>query len=184
LVQIEGSYYAALPAPLHSRVQVRIYAEEIEIRDATGAVLRRHAKADRKGRFVLADADRIFNPSRETARLLEKAAAIGPQSEAMGRRLFAKLGRPGQRALYGLTHLPRRFPRADIETVCARLLQAECISYQAIRQALERCVPAASAPEPVLAQTGQAIRPLAEYQAFWDAHTALPQETPDAHVRS
>ena len=184
LVQVEGSYYAALPAPLHSRVQVRIYAEEIEIRDASGAVLRRHAKADRKGRFVLAAADRIFNPSRETARLLEKAAAIGPQSEAMGRRLFARLGRPGQRALYGLTQLPRRFPRADIEAVCARLLQAECISYQAIRQALERRLTAASAPEPVLTQTGQSIRPLAEYQAFWDAHTALPQEASDADVRS
>jgi transposase len=178
LVQVKGSYYAAVPAPLHSQVQVRIYAHEIEILDPLGRVLRRHAKSDRKGRFVLEEGDRIFNPSRETGRLLAKAAQIGPKTEEMGRLLFATLGRPGQKALYGLTNLARTYPRADIEAVCARFLEAQCFSYRSIRQALERRAAAPPAPTPALTQEGPAIRAIAEYQAFWEAHSqAHPLET-------
>lgn len=184
LVQVEGSYYAALPAPLHSEVKVRIYANEIEILDPLGQLLRRHAKAERKGQFVLDEGDRIFNPSRETARLLAKAAQIGPNTAEMGQLLFARLGRPGQKALYGLTNLPRRYPRADIETVCTRLLEARCISYAAIRKALEHKAAPPPVPAPTaLAQAGPAIRSLEEYQAFWDAQTHRSEEDPRDHVR-
>jgi len=170
LVQVQGSYYAAVPAPLQSRVQVRIYAGEIEILDAFGRVLRRHARAERKGEFVLEAGDRIFNPSRETARLLEKAARIGPRTEEMGRLLFATLGRPGHRALYGLTHLARTYRREDIEAVSARFLEARCYSFRSIRDALKRRAAASAAPEPALTQTGPVVRAIAEYQAFWEAH--------------
>jgi hypothetical protein len=44
-------------------------------------VLRRHAKAARRGQFVLPEQDRLFNPSRETVRLIGKVAKLGPQSE-------------------------------------------------------------------------------------------------------
>ena len=78
LVQVGGSYYAALPAPLYSEVTVRIYEHEIEILDQQGRPVRRHEKSTRKGEFVLAQEDRLFNPSRETARLIAKATKIGP----------------------------------------------------------------------------------------------------------
>ena len=107
---------------------VRIYAHAIEILDRTGHVLRRHEKARRKGAFVLEEGDRLFNPSRETARVLARVEQIGPHTAALGRALFARLGRPGQRALYGLTSLPRTYPRADIEAVCDRLLDAATAS--------------------------------------------------------
>ena len=85
LVQVEGSYYAALPAPLHSEVQVRIYAREIEILDAPGSVLRRHAKATRKGQFVLErEAIASSIPRARPARLLAKAGTIGPKTRAAG----------------------------------------------------------------------------------------------------
>jgi transposase len=168
LVQVEGSYYAALPAPLGSQVQVRIYPREIEILDPLGGVLRRHARADRKGRFVMEEGDRIFNPSRQTARLLEKASQIGPQTEQLARTLFTRLGRPGQKALYGLTNLARTYSRAEIETVCGRFLEAGCVSYQAIKQALERQAAARTPAAPALAQSGPGIRELAEYQSFWE----------------
>ena len=42
-------------------------------------------RVERKGQFVLEEGDRIFNPSRETARLLQKAAKIGPKTEELGR---------------------------------------------------------------------------------------------------
>ena len=174
LVQIEGSYYAALPAPLYSRVTVRIYARDIEILDAQNGVLRRHAKALRKGTFVIPSADRLFNPSRETTRVLARVALIGPQTAALGRALFAQLGRPGNRALYALSMLPRTYARADIEAVCARLLDAECVSYAAVRGALERRILAAPAAAPSLTQSGPGIRALSEYQAFFEQHAAQP----------
>jgi len=64
LVQVEAAYYAALPAALHSAVTVRIYERAIEILDTAGGVLRRHEKSSRKGQFVMAATDRLFNPSR------------------------------------------------------------------------------------------------------------------------
>ncbi len=190
LVQVAGCYYAALPAAPHSVVSVRIYDREIEILDRAGQVLRRHEKSLRKGSFHLEEGDRLFNPSRETARLLTKAQQIGPCTAAFAQELFTRLGRPGQRALYGLTSLTRRHPRADVEAVCDRLLAAECYSYAAVKRALERVEHARtlspSSATPALAQSGPAIRPIAEYQAFWDTlvPTPLPshEETLNAHV--
>lgn len=178
LVQVGGRYYAAQPAPLYSEVVVRIYAQEIEILDARGDVLRRHAKLPRKGLFAIEEGDRIFNPSRETVRLLEKAHRIGPKAEEVARTLFARLGRPGHRALYGLTNLPRTYTCAEIEAVCGRLLEVGCVSYQTIKKALER--QAAAPPAPALAQAGPAIRAIAEYQSFWEAHALAERATEEA----
>ena len=169
LVQIEGAYYAAGEAALASVVTIRVYAHTIEIVDGTGAVLRRHQKALRKGAFVMAESDRLFNLSRHTARVLARAAQIGPQTAALAQVLFARLGRPGQRALYGLASLPRTQARADIEAVCARLLAADCVSHAAIKTALARRAEAAlaAAAEAPLTHAGDGIRPPAEYQTFF-----------------
>jgi transposase len=185
LIQVEGSYYAALPAAPHSEVVVRIFEREIEILDAAAAILRRHEKASRKGSFTIEREDRIFNPSRESARLLAKAERIGPHSAALARELFARLGRPGQRAIYGLASLARHYPCADIEAVCARLIDAQCFSYAALKHALERRAAAAvaTAQTPTLTQSGPHIRALTEYQSFWETHSQThPQEDSDGHV--
>lgn len=174
LVQVNGAYYAALPAPLHTRVTVRIYEREIELLDEEGAVLRRHAKAARRGEFVLPEADRLFNPSRETARLIGKVAKIGPASAQLAREIFARLGRPGQRAIYGLANLPRRHSREDIEAACAKVLTLATPSYQALKRILERRstdARALSAAAPVLLQSGDEIRAIDEYQAFFEQHS-------------
>ena len=181
LVQVEGAYYAALPAPLHSTVIVRLYARGIEILTADHQVLRRHEKAPRKGAFVMADTDRLFNPSRETARVLARVTMIGPHAAAMGRALFRRLGRPGNRALYGLASLVRTYPRADIEAVCERLLAAGCISYTTVKDALARRAAATPAVATRLTQAGPGIRAVAEYQDFWEQHGATVSSTEDAH---
>jgi transposase len=200
LIQVGGSYYAALPAAPHSVVTVRIYDTELELLDLTGAPYRRHRKAAQKGSFTLEDGDRLFNPSRETARLLRKTELIGPRTARFAQELFARHGRPGQRALYGLANLARTYPRADIEAVCDRLLAADCFSYAAVKRALERLTTAQAstgtatastiatatasspssmaAPADPLAQTGSPIRPVTEYQAFWDTHALARPLTP------
>jgi len=181
MVQIEGSYYAAMPAALHSEVTVRVYEREVEILDRAGQVLRRHAKSLRKGAFVMEGQDRIFNPSRETARLLARLEAIGPATAQTGRELFARLGRPGSRAIYGLANLARTYPRADIESVCARLIEAGCLSYAAVKRALERM--AKAAPALPLTQSHPAIRDISEYQTLWEALSQVhPPEDPDGNV--
>jgi len=70
--------------------------------------------------------------------------------------------------------------------VCGRFLDAGCVSYAAIRRALERQAEAAPATAtPALAQEGPAIRAIAEYQSFWEAHAqAQPEEDADGHVRT
>lgn len=180
LVQIEGSYYAALPAGPHSVVTVRVYEREIEILDAAGQILRRHAKSARKGAYVLEDGDRLFNPSRETARLLARLEAIGPSAAKLGREIFARLGRPGNRAIYGLVGLARKHPRADIEAACARLLHAGVFSFAAVRRALDRMAkPAVAVP---LTQSHPAIRDITEYQTHWEALSQVNHEEPDGNV--
>ena len=181
LVQIDSSYYAALPAEPHSEVTVRIYERDIEILDAAGTLLRRHEKSPRKGAFVILGSDRLFNPSRETARLLDRVRKIGPHTAALAQEIFARMGRPGQRAIYGLANLPRTYRRADIEAVCERLHAAQCISYAAVRRALERR--STDAPELPLTQSGPDIRALTEYQTFWETHSQVdPKEDPDGNV--
>jgi transposase len=186
LVQVNGAYYAALPAAPRSMVTVRRYEHAIEILDATGQLLRRHAKLARKGDYALAPADRLFNPSRETGRLLTRAARIGPHAAALAAALFARLGRPGQRALYGLTSLPRHYACADIDAVCAQLVGAEIYSYAAIKRALERRAAAAATAQPAapaVAQAGPHIRALTEYHTFWETHSRTqPLEDHHDHV--
>jgi len=141
-------------------------------------VLRRHEKSARKGKFQLLEEDRLFNPSRETVRLIARVEKIGPNTARFARELFAQLGRPGQRALYGLANLPRRYAGADIDAVCAKLLEAQCVSYATVKHALERRAATACTSAPTtLTQSDPIIRAVGEYQAFWEEHSQLtPKE--------
>jgi transposase len=184
LVQIDAAYYAALPAAPHSTVTVRVFDRSIEILDAAGQLLRRHGIAARRGTFTMASTDRLFNPSRESARVLAKAERIGPHTAVLARELFARLGRPGQRALYGLANLARHHPCAQIDAVCARLVDAQIFSYAAVKRALERSASTTvTATAEHLEQSGDHIRPITEYHAFWERHShTQPPEMTDGHV--
>jgi len=174
LVQVEGSYYSALPAALHSQVAVRIYARDIEILDQNGQILRRHEKATRKGQFVLPEEDRIFNPSRESAHLMGRVKRIGPKAAQLASEIFDRLGRPGHRAIYALANLMNKHPREDVESACEQTLSSPRPSYHAVKRQLERLHAAKATPtatHPQLRQSGPEIRPIDEYQAFWDRIT-------------
>ena len=172
LVQVDGAYYTALPAALKGQVIVRIYEGAIEIFDGTGTLLRRHQKAVRKGAFVMQESDRIFNPSRQNAFLLGKIGRIGPYTLKLAQEIFTTQGRPGAKAIYGLSNLTRTYDCADIEAVCQRMLTNGCTRYAAVKDALERHVKAKALLPPVLLnQTDPQIRPVSDYQAFWDTHS-------------
>ena len=180
LVQIDGRYYAALPAALHTEVTVRVYANDIEILDSSGTLLRRHPKAERKGQFVIEEKDRLFNPSRETARILGKIAKIGPSAKTLSAQLFARGGRVEHKALYALTNLTRHYACADIDAACLHALTLAAPHYQDIKRILARtdvahesAAHSNTAKKPPLKQTGAEIRALAEYQAFFDEYPTL-----------
>ena len=183
LVQVLRSYYAAIPAAPGDIVMVRVYDHDIEVFDAAGVLLRRHPRSKVPGHFEMQDSDRIFNPSRETVRLLGKAAKLGPHSLELGRDIFQRFGRAGQKALYGLTNLPRRYAKADIDNAAKRVMTLSQPTYQALKRILERQAAETelSVHVPDLQQHGPHIRQIEEYQAFFEhAQPCFDQQTTES----
>jgi transposase len=132
-VRVDHSSYAARPAAIGSKVLVRIYAQRIEIRDLTsGGLLRSHPKAERPGTVVLPLDERVFNPSRETRLILRQASEIGEHAARLCQLLFAIEGRVGQRKLWGIVGLVRRYPAHCVETACAQALEQGVYSYKRV----------------------------------------------------
>ena len=182
LVQVLRSYYAAIPAAPGDIVTVRLYDHDVEIIDGAGALLRRHPRSFVPGHFEIEESDRIFNPSRETVRLLSKAAKLGPESLELARNIFLRLGRPGQKALYGLTNLPRHYAKEDIENAAKRVLTMSQPSYQALKRILEQQAAAAErhAAAPDLQQSGPHIREIEEYHAFFENAQRFDEQTTES----
>ena len=118
------------------------------------------------------ESDRIFNPSRETVRLLGRAAKLGPHSLELARDIFLRFGRTGQKALYGMTNLPRHYAKEDIENAAERVLTLSQPSYHALKRILERqAVKTEHRAAPELQQTGPHIRDIEEYHAVLRTRT-------------
>ena len=179
-IQVVDSYYAASPAPIGSEVTVRIYEDQVEILD-TGRmeVIRRHPKSRRPGSLVMKPEDRIFNPSRETDRLLAQAERIGPHTFALCEAWFNEEGRTGQRRMYGLVNLVRHYAACHVEKAAETALRNGLRSSKALRRMVESM--AAEAEERKaegserLTQEHALIRPGEDYAAFWDRHAAQAQ---------
>ncbi len=173
LVQVGQCYYAALPATLFSEVWVRIYDLEIEILDKkTMTVLRRHRLKLRPGEIAFDPSDRIFNPSRETERLMKQAEQIGPWTAQMCRELFKENGRLGQKKIQGIVSLSRKYTAARIEAACKAAFERHAWSSRAVRLLIEARVEQeeeeqAKPKQLDLLQAHEAIRPISEYQEFW-----------------
>ena len=140
-VRVDHSSYAARPAPIGSRVLVRVFERRIEIRELhTQALLRSHPRAERAGTVVLPADERVFNPSRETRRILAQAKAIGADASRLCELLFAIEGRVGQRKLWGIVSLAERYPRRLVNSGCARALADGIYSYRHVKAATEKLV--------------------------------------------
>jgi transposase len=174
-IQIHDCYYAALPARLHTKVMVRIYDYEIEIiNPQTLTVLRRHPKGTRKGMVVMEEKDRIFNPSRQTCYLLAQAAAIGPITEKLCKRLFEGEGRQGHRRMQGIVALARKHCVVHIEQAARMAFDRGISSSRIIRKLVEdldkRTTPEKSSDE--LTQEHSLIRSPQDYALFFETHAA------------
>ena len=175
-IQVGNCYYAASPAPLYSEVAVRIYDEEIEILDPRRMeVIRRHPKGTRPGSLMMAPGDRIFNPSRQTDRLLSQAEIIGPHTFSLCEQWFEEEGRSGQRRMYGLVNLVRHYPARYVEKAAELAKTNGLKSSKALRRMVESMAEEANegtAESSGLTQEHPLIRSGENYAAFWDRHAA------------
>jgi transposase len=201
-IQVQDSYYAALPAPLHSKVMVRIYEHEIEIIDPkTMTIIRRHPKSRRRGSVLMDEKDRIFNPSRQTCYLFARAAEIGPNTKALCKLLFAEQGRPGQRRMQGIVNMVRRHKAIHIEQAASLAIEKGLRTVSIIRRIVTDLAGTTKKTNPqqatpCLTQDHQLIRPPNDYGTFFKRHAAgsadgeavtkpavlqSPQRSPDRH---
>lgn len=140
-VRVAHCSYAARPAAIGTQVLVRIFERRLEIRDLrTQSLLRTHVLAERPGTVVLPDAERVFNPSRETRRILSQAQAIGAAAQRLCQLLFTIEGRVGQRKLWGIVQLAQRHPRQMVNAACAQALDDGVHSYRHVKALTERLV--------------------------------------------
>jgi transposase len=180
-VQVDAAWYAARPARIGSEVLIRLYAHELEIRDLhTLELIRRHPRATHKGEVKLPDAERVFNPSRQTHQILTRAEHIGPNTLALCRALFAQRGREAQKSMWGIVGLHPRYPACILEQAAAVALARQNHSYKGLRataeQLLAQTISALDAVQPQLplampnaplTQQHELIRPSAEYAEFF-----------------
>jgi transposase len=171
-IQVGDSYYAANPAPLGSQVTVRIYEDQVEILDNRMEVIRRHPKSKRPGSLMMKPEDRIFNPSRETDRLLGQAERIGPHTFELCETWFNEEGRTGQRRMYGLVNLARHYAACHIEKAAEIALRNGLRSSKALRRMIESMVAEVEEQKTEhaqgLTQQHPLIRPGEDYAAFWN----------------
>jgi transposase len=183
-VRVDNSNYAARPAAIGSKVVVRLSSNLVEIR-ALGSLtlLRTHARSERPGSVVLPDAERVFNPSRQTEHLFKLAHDIGPACQQLCRDWFTKDGRPGQRRMWGLVGLARRHPAAVVEQACEEALHEGLTSLKAItlmtakraEQAYRVQLDSASgaAAMPMLTQRHDLIRGAQDYADIFAMATSI-----------
>jgi hypothetical protein len=120
-------------------VLVRLFARRLEIRDLkTQALLRTHDRAERPGTVVLPMNERVFNPSRETQRILSQAKAIGAATHKLCETLFEREGRVGQRKMWGIVGLVRRYPRRLINSACEMAMTQGVYSYGHVKTLTEQ----------------------------------------------
>ena len=178
-IQLDSCYYAANPAPLNSKVVVRVYDKEIEILDPKRMeIIRRHLKGRRPGSLMMEPGERIFNPSRQTDQLLARAEAIGPNTFSLCETWFNEEGRSGQRRMYGLINLVRQYPARYVEKAAKIAKANDLKSSKALRSMVKRMADDERKTER-LTQEHPLIRPGEDYAVFWDQHAAggsSPQE--------
>ena len=190
-IQVGCAWYAARPAPIGSEVLIRRYEHELEIRDVrTLELIRRHTLAARKGEVKLPDAERVFNPSRQTHQILARAEGLGPKTHELCSALFARRGREGQKAMWGIVALAPRYPAWIIEQAAAQALLRQAPTYKAVRALADQLLAVAitrldaQQPElallecaPPLTQQHELIRETAEYAEFFNRSSGSQHPT-------
>ena len=181
-IQVKNAYYWAGPAPIGSEVVVRIYEDEgeLEIRNKAQQRLQRHPLNATPGGLTMAEENRIYNPSRKTTALLNKAKRIGPKTFALCREWFQDEGRPSQRRMYGVVNLARQFEAKWIERASELALENHISNFHVFKRLAQEQKKKETEAQLIpseITQEHHLIRESTDYQAFWKAHAAINTAT-------
>ena len=168
-VRVDNRWYGLPPSVIEQEVIIHVFDRYLEIFNKEGVLIKTHTKLEKPGDHHIDDEDRLFNPSRKTQKLIERAESIGPMTANFCRAVFQELGRPGQKMLYGVVNFARKYKAEQIESACELALKREHWSYHGVRRILERMQE--EVPKIELTQKDQLIRPSKDYQQFWDNQT-------------
>lgn len=118
------------------------------------------------------EADRIYNPSRQTSSILDQAASIGPNARKLCELLFQEQGRTGHRKMRGVVGLTRHFKASLIEEASRLSLERKVYSSHAVKEIVKRLDFSQKKQNvaPVLVQTHPLIREPEQYEMFWRQH--------------
>lgn len=138
-----GRAYCSVPyALIGQRVDVRLTARAVEIYHARKLVAG-HPRAVERGVRSTRPAHRperhVAVIEQHLARVLERAAGIGPATHAVLRTQAARRMHPEEtlRSAQGILRLAHDFSPAELERACERALALQSFSYRAVRAFIE-----------------------------------------------
>lgn len=136
-IEVERAYYSVPYTLIRQRVDVRLTDTTVEVFHRSKLVAA-HTRAHRKGEFVTLAGHRpaahqaVIEQSH--ARLLERAAAIGPATTDLIRLQATHKRHPEQtlRSALGILRLAKDFSPQRLEAACERALGLKAYSYRAV----------------------------------------------------
>jgi transposase len=179
MIEVERSYYFAAPRFIGLRIPVKIFEQDLEILDPkTLELVRRHSKSIRPGQFSIDPHERVFNPTRDVLRLLDKAKKIGSATGAFCEELLREQGRPGVRRVLSIVGLTRKFSALKVESATRTALERGIWNARTVRIMVEREAAAdrdaVAQQELELVQQHQLIREPDVYAAHFSQHAVGP----------
>jgi len=145
-IEVERAYYSVPYRLIRTQVDVRLTASVVEIFHQ-GRLVATHPRAASRGVFRTLDAHRpaahLALVETTLARLLERAAAIGPASAALLRAQARHRKHPEEtiRSAQGILRLARDFSPTRLEAACEQALRLRTYSYRAVRTLIENPPP-------------------------------------------
>lgn len=137
-VEVHRQYYSVPYQHAGQTVEVRLTREHVEVlRNDMRIAL--HRRAPLSQRFVTEPAHMpVHHRAFRDPKIMQRAAAIGPQTVALIETLFAKRRHPEQaiRSAQGVLALMRDHGAAALEAACARAVALDTIGYEAVRRLL------------------------------------------------
>ena len=136
------------------------------------SVIHRYEKAKTPGQVSQLDKDQVYNPSRQTQRILDDAGHIGPNTKSFCQFLLKKNQRTGNKQMRGVVSLTKKYSSTLIEKAATQAVNREVESLRVFKRLVEEMEPLSSKEpdSPNLTQDHDLIRPPADYAAFWDLH--------------
>jgi transposase len=152
-IEVKRAYYSVPYRLIGQQVDVRLTANVIEIFHSgklVAAHLRSNERARRSTREAHRPAHHVAIIEQSLARVLERAAQLGPATTELLRRQAAhrKHLEETLRSAQGILRLSQDFTPAALERACERALVLQSYSYRAVRTLIE--TPAAPASPPAL----------------------------------